>query len=269
MAPSRAFLAVVVALLAVQPAAAAETPWQEVAPNARTRLVTSDALGPDRTTLVGVELDMPQRMKTYWRISGETGIPTEIGTAGSAGVSLSTVRWPYPTIDNAGGYHDYVYYGRVVIPLELTIGEGAATLQLSVVLGICDEICVPASASFALPLDFAKADAGNALRLKQALADVPLPWDGQDGFDPQFDPAGRFLSIRLPSEEIAPQSLIADIVGTPILFGPPQKSPDGLVLLPLLGGGQPAVGQVVTLTFDTPRGPFEVDKSLLLRSTVQ
>jgi hypothetical protein len=44
------------------------------------------------------------------------------------------------------------------------------------------------------------------------------------------------------------------------LFGTPQKSPDGhTILLPLLGGGDPAalVGQPVNLTFQTPMGPFE------------
>ncbi len=257
----------VFALLAVPPAAAAETAWQDVAPEARMRIVTSDTLGPGGTTLIGVELDMPERIKTYWRVPGETGIPTQIDLAGSHGIVGHAVHWPYPRIDDADGYHDYVYYGPVVLPVELSVSGAEADVSIAVTLGICEEICIPVTASFRLPLDFGKADAGNALRLRQALAKSPLPWDGApEGIMAEFAP-GRGLLVRLPGEEIAPQSVIADIEGSPILFGAPQKSPDGLVLLPLLGGGVPSEGQRITLTFDTPRGPFEVEKPLVVRST--
>ncbi len=39
---------------------------------------------------------MPQTTNTYWRIPGETGIPTEFDFAASTGVSGPQVHWPYP-----------------------------------------------------------------------------------------------------------------------------------------------------------------------------
>ena len=65
------------------PAVAAETPWQEVAPGARVRLISSDVLKPGNTTMVALEIDMPVGTNTYWRVPGETGIPTMFDFAGS------------------------------------------------------------------------------------------------------------------------------------------------------------------------------------------
>ena len=59
---------------------------------------------------------MPQNTKTYWRIPGETGIPTELDFTGSTGIAASTILWPYPTVDHVQGYLDYVYYGPTVLP---------------------------------------------------------------------------------------------------------------------------------------------------------
>ena len=55
------------------PSLAAETPWQEVAPGVRLRLIADNVLSPDGTTLLGLEVDMPPGYKTYWRVPGETG----------------------------------------------------------------------------------------------------------------------------------------------------------------------------------------------------
>ena len=43
-------------------------------------------LNPDGTTLAGIQIDMPQNYKTYWKTPGQTGIPTQIDLAGSKGV---------------------------------------------------------------------------------------------------------------------------------------------------------------------------------------
>ena len=49
-----------------------------VAPDVRVRLIASEQLRADHTTLAAIEIDMPASTKTYWRVPGETGIPTEL-----------------------------------------------------------------------------------------------------------------------------------------------------------------------------------------------
>ena len=249
------------------PSLAGETPWQDVGPGARARLISSDVLRPDGTTLIGLELDMPASTNTYWRVPGETGIPTTFDFAGSTGVLGNDVLWPYPLTETKSGYVDFVYRGPTVLPVQLKLDGAAADLKVAVLMGICSDICVPVSISFALPLDLAKPDRAQDLRLAQAMALTPLPW--QDAHDPVawvgYDSDAKALAIKLDGGKVDPLSLIADAGEGGQLFGAPQKSPDrNLVLLPLLGGegSRDVEGKPVRLTFMTDMGPFSVERRI-------
>lgn len=244
--------------LATAPALAAATSWQDLAPGARGRLISSDTLS-NGTTLVGLQLDLPQTSNTYWRIPGEGGIPTQIDFGASQGVGGATIVWPYPRIETPGGVREYVYRGPVVLPVQLSAGEGAV-LDASVTLGVCSDICVPVHAHFELPLTFSTSDAAQSIRLAQALADAPAPWAGTS---PPFagaaiGPDGKTLVLSAPDPAVAADSLIAETGDPAILLGAPQKSPDGaLWTLQVLGGtAKGLVGHPIQLTFETADGPF-------------
>lgn len=258
--------ALLLTLLAA-PASAAETAWQEVAPDTRVRLVSSDVLGADDTTFVGLEIDMPAGTNTYWRIPGETGIPTEIDAAGSTGVAGHRIHWPYPRVEVASGFLDFVYRGPTLLPVELTVTGSGARLEAAILMGVCSDICVPVQAEFTLPLGFDRPDTANVIRLEQALALVPLPWDGpvEAIAGVWLEPAGTAIGVRVKEGAIDPASVIADMGPGRVLFGAPQKSPEaGVVHLPLLGGEDPArlAGQPVTLTFMTPMGAYETTRRI-------
>jgi len=258
-------LASIALIVLASPALAAATDWQDVAPAARVRLISSDTRAADGTTLVGVEIDMPASTKTYWRVPGESGIPTRLDLAGSQGIAGHEVLWPYPVIDETAGFVDFVYYGPTVLPLRLALRGAPPLLVISLVMGICSDVCVPVQAQFSLPLDFGKADAGQSIRIEQAMANVPLPADKVSVGRVDFDSSSGYLSVALADTQIDPASIIAATPGDTALFGAPQKSPDtGLVLLPLLGGeGQNGlVGQPIQITFMTPRGPFAVEREI-------
>lgn len=249
------------------PATAAETPWQDVAPDARVRLISSDVLKSDGTTTVALEIDMPMATNTYWRVPGETGIPTTFDFSGSTGVLSHEVLWPFPLRETKTGYVDFVYRGPTVLPVDLKLDGAATNLKLQVVMGVCSDICVPVTASFDLPLSFATPDRVQGLRIAQALALTPMPWE--DPRDPiawvGLDTASGALAVQVSDPEVDPQSLIADAGEGGQLFGAPQKSPDGkLVLLPLLGGesSRDVEGMPVRLTFMTEMGPFSVERRI-------
>ena len=245
------------------PATAAETPWQELAPDVRLRLIASENRDAMGRTLVGLELDMPANHKTYWAVPGETGIPTTLDLAGSVGVGAFEILWPYPVTEVVSGYLDRVYHGPTVLPFSLVAEDDSALVEVAVVMGICSDICVPAMASFTLPLDFTKPDAGQGLRLAQAAALAPIPWDGSEPAlgRPSFDAVTEELLVPVLSDEVDTATIIADAGLSGPLFGAPQKSPEtGLVRIPLLGGAKDGVaaGASVTLTFETARGPFNL-----------
>lgn len=246
---------------------AGSTAWQEIAPGARARLVTSDVRAPDGTTLVGLELDMPAGTKTYWRVPGETGIPTEFDLLGSKGVVGHEVMWPFPTVDTAKGYLDYVYYGPTVLPLKLRVEDGAGALEASVTLGVCSDICVPAVVRFSFPLQFDEPDAGQRIRLQQAAATAILPWEGEG--EPvghvSYDRQANALRVAVDASIADPSSLVADLGDSSVLFGAPQKSPDGRSLfIPVMGDtvGGGLEGRSIRLTFMTDNGPFELTRTI-------
>jgi DsbC/DsbD-like thiol-disulfide interchange protein len=252
-------------LFCTVPASAEETSWQEVAPGVQLRLISSGTIKPNGTTLVGLEIDMPANTKTYWRIPGDTGLPTELDFSGSDGVTAHEIIWPFPQRDETDTYLDYVYYGPTVLPILLETTPGAGQLELSAVLGICSDICIPAQAHFTMHLAGTKPDRPNGLRLKQAMALAPLAWpDGQASFGPiAYDAMAHQLQIPLLSGAIDPASLIVTAgMGDP-MFGTPQKSPEpNLVVVPVLSEGKEIdwSDKAVQLTFMTDMGAYEVTR---------
>lgn len=255
--------AFILVTLCAGPALAGATDWQEIAPGVKLRLISADALA-DGTTLAGLELDMPESTNIYWRIPGETGVPTELDFTASSGVSAPFIHWPYPRIDRSRGYLDYGYFGPVVLPFEVEADEAGAILDVGVTMGVCSDICVPVAAHLTLPLDFAAPDAAQGLRLDQALAAAPVLWDrpGQPFATVEAGLDGS-LHIYNPDPAIDPESLIADFDDPAILFETPQKSPDRdlWTLKPLGGAAMKGLeGSSVQLTFLTPDGPYAVTR---------
>lgn len=257
---------ILLTLAAIPPASAAETGWVDVAPDVRLRLISSGEIGPDGAMLMGLEIDMPQAIKTYWRVPGDTGFPAELNFSGSRGVVSHEILWPYPTREETSDYLDYVYFGSTVLPVEMTV-SGAPWIELDAILGICSDICVPAQARFAFNPTEGGADKVNGLRLRQALADVPLDWP--DGNEPigavALDAESGHLAVRVTGPEVDPSSLIVAAKASLPFFGTPQKSPEAdLMLIPVLGGSAETdlEGQAVTLTFLTDMGAYEVTREI-------
>ncbi|MGV8853754.1 MAG: protein-disulfide reductase DsbD domain-containing protein [Devosia sp.] len=257
-------LVLALALLA-PPAFAAETDWQAVAPGVRLRLISSGQISDDGQTLLGLEIDMPATSKTYWRVPGETGLPTELDFSAAPGVLGHQILWPYPTYDNQNGYADYVYFGPTVLPIEVTLAPDALVAEMTAVLGICSDICVPAQAHFSLQLADAQPDPANELRLRQAVALSPIDWQqkSQPIGDVVYDAQTNMLQVPISDPALDPQSLIAATRSGLPLFGAPQKSPEpDLVLIPVLGQVDQTelARQPVELTFMTDLGAFEIDR---------
>jgi DsbC/DsbD-like thiol-disulfide interchange protein len=254
-------------LLTSVPAFAGATAWQEVTPGVELRLISSDVKAADGTTLIGLELDMPADYRTYWREPGESGIPTQLDIAGSTGISDPQFEWPFPETEITGGLLDYVYRGPTVLPVRLKASGSTAMLDGAVVMGVCSEVCVPVQAKFSLPIHFGKADPAELIRLKEAEARVPIEWsDAQPAFGAVFfDPTAPGLRLTLASGKVDTGSVLALTSDPTVIFGTPQKSPDGRsLLLPLRGQprGTEWTRDPVDLSFMTRDGPYRVSVHL-------
>lgn len=254
-------------ILPAIPAFAGETAWQEVAPGVQLRLIGSGII-KDGKSLLGLEFDMPDTTKTYWRIPGETGLAPDLDFSASTGIEQSTIVWPHPEILKTD-YTDFVYVGDTVLPIEVAASGTAPIAAVSAFLGICSDICMPVEVSFSLPLLDEKPDRANALRIKQALSEAPIPWT--DGVEPlgevRLDAGANALAVRVQSDAIDLSSLVVTTPSGMPLLGAPQKSQqDDLVLLPILGKTKNSAleGQEVQLTFMTGMGAFELRRTVVV-----
>lgn len=249
------------------PAVAGETAWQELAPGVSIRLISAGKVLPSGKALLALEIDMPETTKTYWRVPGEGGLPIDIDLTASRGVEAHSVLWPYPSRTEKAGNLDYAYYGHTVLPIEVSVADKHAQVDMHAVLGICSEICIPAQARFTLPLADERPDAANGLRIKLALAEVPIGWT--DGPEPiggvALMPGGDAIGIKVDSDALEPASIIAATQGGEPLFGTPQKSPHtDLVVLPILGKSDNSAleGVDVEVTFMTEMGAYVVNRTI-------
>ncbi|PXA97401.1 hypothetical protein DMC47_13845 [Nostoc sp. 3335mG] len=261
------FFALIAAFVPLSAPRGGETAWQEVVPGVNLRLVSSGEIKPDGSTLLGLEIDMPDNTKTYWRVPGETGLATELDFSGSSGLAEAQIVWPHPQVDHGSGYFDFVYFGKTLLPITARTDGSSGEVKVSALLGICSDICLPAQASFSLPLADAAPDRPNGLRIRQALAAAPIPWT--DGDDPigkvEYRAENDMLAIWLDDNTVDIDTLIAATDSGLPLFGAPQKSPqEGLVLLPILAKTENSVldGQEIQLSFVTGSGAYELRRTI-------
>jgi DsbC/DsbD-like thiol-disulfide interchange protein len=163
-------------LCTLAPAAAAAglaSAWAE-GHNSRARLIAGHVAG---SGLAGVEVQMPEGWKTYWRNPGDAGgVPPSFDWSKSENLAGAEVLYPAPKrfTDRSG---DTVgYKGTVVFPVRLTPKDPAKPIDLRLTLdyGVCKDICIPAEALLTLAVE--PQQAGEAPpELAAALDRVPAP----------------------------------------------------------------------------------------------
>jgi DsbC/DsbD-like thiol-disulfide interchange protein len=151
--------------------------------------------------MAGVEVQMPEGWKTYWRNPGDAGgVPPSFDWSKSENLAAATVLYPAPKrfSDRAG---DTVgYKGTVVFPVRLTAKDPGKPidLRLSLEYGVCKEICIPAEAS--LSLQVAPETRGEVPdELAAALKQVPAPEAERHAGDPVLKRVVSELGAAKPS----------------------------------------------------------------------
>ena len=174
-------LAFVAQILLSVPASAAISDWQDIG-GGKARMVAT--LSPETGRLTGVvQIQLNEGWKTYWRSPGDSGIPPQFSFSRSDGFVHQATHLPAPE-HIIGKEATYVGYSKDVDFLfegELIAGVTTGKLVLDLFLGVCEEVCIPAQASFEVPLgDLFRTDT-NAYRIV-ALAESRLPGPPTEAF---------------------------------------------------------------------------------------
>jgi DsbC/DsbD-like thiol-disulfide interchange protein len=147
--------------------------WQKAAHSA-VRLLAGSRSGP--VLLGGIAVQLDPGWKTYWRTSGDSGVPPRFDFSKSDNVEAVTVLWPAPTKfdDGAGGF-SLGYHNQVVLPLRIVpkSTDKPVTLRADINYAVCEKICIPVEASTELAFATVASTEDNVLFT--ALDTVPKP----------------------------------------------------------------------------------------------
>jgi DsbC/DsbD-like thiol-disulfide interchange protein len=155
------------------PAFAAESSWNDSG-KAKVRLVSAGAPSSGAPIRAGVEIRLERGWHTYWRYAGDAGIPPRFDWSRSTNLASAEVLWPAPQrIPVEDGIESIGYKDSVLLPVRVTPRDPAkpVALRLKLDFGICEKICIPASADVAL--EVAPGAAQSFPALDKAEARVP------------------------------------------------------------------------------------------------
>lgn len=121
--------------------------------------------------MAGLDLTLAPHWKTYWRAPGETGIPPSFDWSGSRNVASVRLHWPSPEVIVSNGMQSIGYLDALTLPVEVTPSDASQPVDLHLLmqLGICKDICMPATLTLATVLG-GDVDA----RIVAALRDGPI-----------------------------------------------------------------------------------------------
>lgn len=166
-------LAALTSLSPIEARAQDASPWQKGS-HAAVRLLAGSRSGP--VLLGGIAVQLDPGWKTYWRTSGDSGVPPRFDFSKSENIEAVTVLWPAPTKfdDGAGGF-SLGYHDQVVLPLRIVpkSNDKPVTLRANISYAVCEKLCIPVEAS--AELTFASVASTEDNVLFAALDTVPKP----------------------------------------------------------------------------------------------
>jgi thiol:disulfide interchange protein/DsbC/DsbD-like thiol-disulfide interchange protein len=134
---------------------------------------------PGQPVWVGLKLTHQPDWHTYWKNSGDSGLPTELAWQLPAGITAGDIAWPTPKKIPIGTLANYGYEKTVLLPVPLTVAPGFAGTQLQVKLKaawlVCRKECIPQEGDFALNIPVKSSTAASGEDFQAAFKATPKP----------------------------------------------------------------------------------------------
>jgi len=147
---------------------------------------------------LGLQLAHQPEWHTYWKNSGDSGLPTLLEWQLPAGITAGDIAWPTPKKIPIGTLANYGYERTVLLPVPLTIAPGFNTSQLDVKLRaswlVCRKECIPQEGEFSLSLPAKGSTAASSMAFQAAFDAAPR--DLPTGVS-QLEVSGKVLKVSL------------------------------------------------------------------------
>src|SRR5205809_540335 len=120
-------------------------------------IADTNAVVPGKSFTVGLHLRIAPHWHTYWKFSGDAGLPTEIKWKLPSGWKVGEIQWPIPSKTNdPGDIQTYGYQDEVLLMQEITppakIDISPVKLSAEANWLVCEKICIPGGANLELEL---------------------------------------------------------------------------------------------------------------------
>ena len=224
-----------------------------------TLLADTSAVVPGKSFSAGLLLRMAPGWHTYWKYSGDAGLPTEIKWNLPPGWKVGEIQWPIPLKTNdPGDIQTYGYQDEVLLIQEITppekidppkdgfAGANNSPVKLSAKVDwlVCEKICIPGGATIDLELPIStSAQAKNTDLFARYRCLLSQNFPEGNRASASWSRTGNDLHLKVASEQIAnyqnidffPAPQGNTVVGHPgiesrkpneVIFKIPTESPD-------------------------------------------
>ena len=193
-------------MLASPVAYAAESPWVS-AEHVRGRLIIAqDTIGPSGKIEGGIELEMTEGWHTYWKMSGDSGLPPRFDHSASKNITEFEILYPAPERKDEAGLQVFGYKTRVFFPFSALRTQAAfpAILALKINVMVCKEICMPQNLDLSIDLESGaqeKINESHQRRIELEKRKIPASEDSQNLKTTTIVLAEKALAVGIYSKE--------------------------------------------------------------------
>jgi thiol:disulfide interchange protein DsbD len=150
-----------------------------------------EGIQPGKTFWVGLQLSHQPEWHTYWKNSGDSGLPTQMQWTLPAGLSAGEIAWPLPRKIPIGNLANYGYEGTVLLPVPVKVAAdfkppvfGDVEVKLQANWLVCKKECIPEEGAFTVMVPARGSTAMNAAAFDAALKAQPKPLPANTGVIP-------------------------------------------------------------------------------------
>ena len=124
----------------------------------------------DQPVWVGLQITHQPHWHTYWKNSGDSGLPTELEFTLPPGVMTGDIAWPLPRKIPIGHLANYGYEDTVLLPVPLIVTPGykpsvlddSLDVRLKASWLVCRVECIPQEGEFSLKLPLRSSTMGRS-----------------------------------------------------------------------------------------------------------
>ncbi|APW40472.1 protein-disulfide reductase [Rhodoferax koreense] len=176
-----------------------------------------NGIAPREPVWVGLQLTHQPEWHTYWKNSGDSGLPTQLEWTLPPGVMAGDIAWPIPKKIPIGNLANYGYEHTVLLPVPLTITPdfkpsllaSELEVRLKAVWLVCRKECIPEEGEFALKIPVRGSTGINGAAFEAAQK-----------AQPQDLPPGSSLAVDGQTLQVSVPGLPAALRGRTLEFFP-------------------------------------------------